>query len=207
MEYLDIYDEHGNFLGKEDRKIVHRDALWHKTVHCWLYDSNGRIFFQIRKDSGTLYTTASGHLKAGESVFDGFAREIKEEIGVFVDASDATLVGVVPFVMDRENSDGTMFRDRAFANVYVDLYEGDYQDFAFDPEEVLGLVLVDAKSALELFQKEAGEISGTVLTSLDGNINVSNRMINFSEFLVNAHETAFEKYGDILRKVIELTKK
>ena len=55
IEYLDIYDESGSFLGKEKRDIVHKDALWHKTVHCWLYDSNGNIYFQIRKDEEKLY--------------------------------------------------------------------------------------------------------------------------------------------------------
>ncbi len=38
MEYIDIYTENGEMIGKEDRSVVHRDALWHKTVHCWLYD-------------------------------------------------------------------------------------------------------------------------------------------------------------------------
>lgn len=41
IEYLDIYDENGNLLGKENRDIVHKNALWHKTVHCWLYDNDG----------------------------------------------------------------------------------------------------------------------------------------------------------------------
>lgn len=72
MELLDIYDEKGNHIGVEERNIVHRDALWHKTVHCWLYDKKGNIFFQVRKDRGTLYTTASGHLQAGESIAEGF---------------------------------------------------------------------------------------------------------------------------------------
>lgn len=205
MKYLDIYDEQGNFLGKEERGIVHRDALWHKTVHCWLYDKYGHIFFQIRKDRGTLYTTASGHLKAGETIPEGFAREIKEEIGITIDSSDASFVSVVPFVMDRENKDGSVFRDRAFANVYVDLYEGDYQDFFFDSEEISGLVLVDAKEALQLFQKEEGSILGKVLTQGTDRIDITERMVSFSEFLVNDHETTLEKYGDILRKVIELT--
>ena len=48
MEYLDVYDEEQNFIRREKRNIVHRDALWHKTVHCWLYDSDGNIYFQIR---------------------------------------------------------------------------------------------------------------------------------------------------------------
>jgi len=96
MEYLDIYDENGNYLGKEERGIVHKNALWHKTVHCWLYDLDGNIYFQIRKDKGKLYTTASGHVLAGETVQEAFGREVKEELGnVLVDnpqAGDSTKI-------------------------------------------------------------------------------------------------------------------
>lgn len=207
MELLDIYDEQGNHLGTEDRKIVHQHALWHKTVHCWLYDNEGNIFFQIRKDSGTLYTTASGHLKAGERISDGFAREIYEEIGIPIDASNATLVEVVPFVMDKPMKDGTFFKDRAFANVYVDLYEGDYQDFHFDPNEVSGLVCVNAKDTLQLFEEEKGSVMGKVITMGEHTNLIQERAIDFSEFLVNAHETALGKYGNILKKVMELAEK
>ncbi len=201
MELLDTYDEFGNYLGTEDRKIVHQNALWHKTVHCWLYDQLGNVFFQIREDSKTLYTTASGHLKAGESIREGFAREIFEEIGISIEASDANLVGVVPFVMDKPMKDGSIFRDRVFANVYVDLYEGNYHDFHFDQNEVVGLVLVNAKEALHLFENEKGTIQGKVITENE----IVERNIDFQEFLVNEHETALQKYGEILKKVIELT--
>lgn len=207
VELLDIYDELGNHIGEEERSIVHRDALWHKTIHCWLYDKEGNVFFQIRKDSGTLYTTASGHLKAGESIQEGFAREIKEEIGISIDSIDAELVSVVPFVMDKPMKDGSIFRDRVFANVYIDLYEGDYTDFQLQKEEVDGLVLVPAKDTLELFQKETGSIDGTVITCQKNKVNIEKRKIDFKEFLVNPHETAMEKYGDILKKVIEITEK
>ena len=76
MEYLDIYDESGNHIGKEERNKVHQNALWHKTVHCWLFDSDGYVYFQIRHDEKALYTTASGHVMAGETLEQGFAREI-----------------------------------------------------------------------------------------------------------------------------------
>jgi len=207
MEYLDIYDEQGNHLGIEDRSIVHRDALWHKTVHCWLYDRKGNIFFQIRQEEQKLYTTASGHLQAGETISSGFAREIQEEIGITIDASDAELVSVVPFVMDRQNKDGSWFRDRAFANVYVDLYEGDYQDFCFDPKEVSGLVLVPAIDTLKVLEQESGSILGKVLCYHDDKIEMKEKQIFFEDFLVNPHETAIGKYGDILKKVISLTTK
>ena len=204
MEYLDIYDENGKFLGTEERGIVHSKGLWHKTVHCWLYDRDGNVFFQRRSDRGTLYTTSSGHLSAGESVTEAFQREIKEEIGLDIDASDATKVGVVPFQMDRVKEDGSIFKDRAFANVYVDLYEGNYEDFHMDENEVSGIVIVSAKDALDLFQKESGSIFGREI-SLDN--TMIEREISFSEFLVNDGETALEKYGDVLKKIVELTSK
>ena len=193
MEYLDIYDEQGNFLGTEERSVVHTKGLWHKTVHCWLYDKEGNIFFQRRADRGTLYTTSSGHLSAGESVTEAFQREIKEEIGLDIDASDATHVNVVPFQMDRIKEDGSVFRDRAFANVYVDLYEGDYKDFHMDESEVSGIVIVNAKDALELFQKEEGTLLGKEISV---NNEVTKREIRLTEFLVNDGETFIEKYGD-----------
>ena len=202
MEYLDIYDEQGTFLGTEERGVVHTKGLWHKTVHCWLYDKEGNIFFQRRADRGTLYTTSSGHLSAGESVTEAFQREIKEEIGLDIDASDATHVNVVPFQMDRIKEDGSVFKDRAFANVYVDLYEGDYKDFHMDESEVSGIVIVNAKDALELFQKEEGTLLGKEISV---NNEVTEREIRLTEFLVNDGETFIEKYGDVLRKVIELT--
>ncbi|HIQ93781.1 TPA: NUDIX domain-containing protein [Candidatus Ventrenecus stercoripullorum] len=204
MEYLDIYDENGKFLGTEERGVVHSKGLWHKTVHCWLYDRDGNVFFQRRSDRGTLYTTSSGHLSAGESVTEAFQREIKEEIGLDIDASDATKVGVVPFQMDRVKEDGSIFKDRAFANVYVDLYEGNYEDFQMDENEVSGIVIVSAKDALDLFQKESGSILGREI-SLDN--TMIEREISFSEFLVNDGETALEKYGDVLKKIVELTSK
>lgn len=204
MEYLDIYDENGKFLGTEERGVVHSKGLWHKTVHCWLYDRDGNVFFQRRSDRGTLYTTSSGHLSAGESVTEAFQREIKEEIGLDIDASDATKVGVVPFQMDRVKEDGSIFKDRAFANVYVDLYEGNYEDFQMDENEVSGIVIVSAKDALDLFQKESGSIFGREI-SLDN--TMIERDISFSEFLVNDGETALEKYGDVLKKIVELTSK
>lgn len=200
MELLDIYNEEGKHIGTEDRKIVHKEALWHKTIHCWLYDSYGNIFFQIRKDRGTLYTTASGHLQAGEGIKEGFNREIFEEIGINIDSSDAELVNIVKFSMDMKKEDGSIFKDRVFANIYIDLYEGNYHDFKMDPEELDGLVLVNAKETLELFQKQKGSISGKVIHI---NNEIEEKDIDISEFLVNDGETLLGKYGEVLETVIK----
>ena len=204
MEYLDIYDEEQNYLGKETRDKVHQDALWHKTVHCWLYDSKGNIYFQIRSDENKFYTTASGHVLAGETVKEAFGREIFEEIGINIDYEKAELVNIVEWRMDKEKPDGTVFRDRAFANVYVCRYDDlDYHKFSFD-DELNGVVKVNVKEALALFKAESGQIEAEVITKDNGNNIKVNRKVDFKEFLVMKHETAIEKYSDVLNKVIEL---
>lgn len=205
MEYLDTYDENKKYLGKQTRDYVHQNAIWHNTVHCWLYDSEGNIYFQIRKDSKTFYTTASGHVLAGETIKEAFSREIKEEIGIDIEHNNAALVGIVTFKMDKTKKDGSVFKDRAFANVYVHEFNDSIDKFAFDLNELDGLVKVNAKEALELFEKEDGNIQAEVIINTNGKNIVEHKNVSFKDFLVNEHETAIKKYGDILNKVIELT--
>ena len=205
MEYLDIYDENGKHLGKEDRNIVHEKGLWHNTVHCWLYDKFGNIYFQIRAEEKTFYTTASGHVAAGESIKEAFGREIYEEIGLKIDYEKAVFVNMVTWKMDRENKDGTFFIDRAFANVYVFEYEENIEKFNFDLNEVDGVVKVNAKEALLLLEDELKSIDVEAIKTIDGkNIKYEEEVVK-ENFLINMHETYIGKYGDILNKIIELT--
>ena len=60
-----------------------------------------------------MYTTASGHLRAGETINEGFHREIKEEIGCSIDTSDAKFIKMEPYKMDKIKN-GKPFKDRAF---------------------------------------------------------------------------------------------
>lgn len=202
MEYLDIYDEEGNHIGKEERSIVHECALWHKTVHCWLYDKEGNIYFQIRSDKNKLYTTASGHVQAGESVQEAFGREIEEEIGYKIDYETSELVDVVKFIMDREEPDGSIFKDRVFANVYCCLFDGNLKKFDFQEEELNGIVKINAKRALEMIEQESGETKAERCYKENEEIKTKEVTIFFNDFLVNPGETAIEKYGEVLKYII-----
>ena len=206
MEYLDYYDEKLNYLGRETRQAVHENALWHKTVHCWLYDNGGNVYFQIRKDEGKFYTTASGHVIAGEDVKEAFGREIKEEIGIDLNYNNADLVDVVKFRMDMVKSDGSVFRDRAFANVFAYEFDNNITDLHFDENEVAGLVKVNAKEALRLMENEKGTINAEIIKSENGNIVTKEKEVDFNDFLVNKGETGIGKYGQVLSKIIDLTK-
>lgn len=208
MEYLDYYDEFDNYLGFATREEVHQKGLWHKTVHNWLYTHDGKVIFQIRKDSGKFYTTSSGHVDKGESIEEAFARETKEEVGLVMHTTAAKLVDIVPWQMDKVKSDGTMMKDRAKAHVFIAQFDGKYEDFDFDTSEVLGVVYVDAKETLNLFETQSGIIKATVVTKKDEKNNtVEEKMVSTDDFLVMPGETALGKYGNILESVIRETAK
>lgn len=201
QEYLDYYDEEGNFLGTTTRDEVHEKGLWHNTVHCWLYTNEGKIMFQIRANRGTFYTTASGHVDAGETIQEAFYREIKEEIGLELDTTNATFVDIIPWKMDKIK-DGKEWHDRAKANVYINLYDGDFTDFKFDENEVSGIGIVSAQETLDLFNDKIEFIEATIIE----NEKKYTKKVNKDDFLCNAHETLLGKYGDIINKVLEVNK-
>lgn len=207
MEYLDIYDENQKHIGKEPRDVVHKNGLWHKTIHCWLYDKEGNVYFQIRKDEGTFYTTASGHVSAGETLQEAFGREIKEEIGLDIDYEHSKQIDMVVWRMDRENKDGSMFIDRAYASIFVYEFDGDYKDFNFQEAEVKGVVKVNAKDTLELFKNNRKDINAEIF-SFDGTKNILiKKNVELNDFLITSGETHLSKYGKVLEEIILLTNK
>lgn len=196
MEYLDIYDEYMNKIGKNTRDAVHQQGLWHKTVHCWMYDDIGNIYFQIRADSGKLYTTASGHVLSGETVRDAFRREIREEIGVDTDASNALALDIVFWRQDKPQKN---WHDRAFAHIYANKLPTNFTNFHFQPDEVAGLVRINAKDCLDLLMDKKTSVCATKIT-VDKSINTE---ITKGDFLAASNETPVVKYGFVLQSIIQ----
>lgn len=89
--------------------------------------------------------------------------------------------------------------------MYVCAFNGKYNEFDFDDSEVSGLVKVNAKQTLKLLKTETGKIKATVITRENDSIVAKEQEISLEKFLVNKGETAIGKYGDVLKKVIELT--
>lgn len=201
MEYLDVYDKNGQYIGKEERKIVHQKGLWHKTVHCWLYDKNGNVYFQIRKEEKKLYTTASGHVLAGETIEEAFDREVSEEIGIDTSKLNKEQIDTVHFRLDREKN-GNVFIDRAYANVFICEIVLNISEFSFDLNEVEGLAKVNVEDVFDLLRYEKGSIDGTLISSRNGQICEEKRNYSFDDFLVNNGERGISKYGFILERIM-----
>lgn len=206
-EFLDYYDEDGNYLGYAPRDIVHRDGLWHKTVQNWFYTDDGKCLFQIRKDSGKLYTSSSGHVDKGETLEEALKRETMEELGIEADVEHAKVIDLVTWKMDKVKSNGFAMKDRAKSTFFLVPYNGDFEDFHFDPDEVLGAVFVDAKETLAMFEKNRGSIEALVVRLEGDKLIRSTEKVSCDDFLLLKDENLRAKYGKVLNSIIEETKK
>ncbi len=104
--------------------------------------------------------------------------------------------------MDREENDGSIFRDRAFANIYACLFTDNMEEFDYQTEELEGIVKVNAKTTLEILKEEKGSLPGTKCYKENNEVKVIDTTISFADFLVNKGETAITKYGEVLKFII-----
>jgi len=87
VEYRDLYDENKQLTGE---KILKGDDVpkgrYYITVAVFIENSKNEFLLQINKKFN-MWTTTGGHPKSGESSLEGIVIEVKEELGVDVDAS------------------------------------------------------------------------------------------------------------------------
>jgi len=115
-------------------------------------------------------------------------------------------IDIVKFVMDREEPDGSIFKDRVFANVYCCEFAGNLDEFNYQEEELNGIVKINAKEVLEIIEKETGKTQAEKCFKENNKIKTEEITIAFDDFLVNPGETAIKKYGDVLRFIIAIEK-
>ncbi|MCL2439036.1 MAG: NUDIX domain-containing protein [Alphaproteobacteria bacterium] len=203
-ELIDIYDGNRKHIGVADRKVAHTFALWHKTVHCWIVLSDGRLVFQRRGPAATspgkLYTTASGHLSAGDTIEQAFAREVKEEVGIKIDIASAREIFNTVWVADIKYPDGSPFNDRAFAYGYAARYDGKLTDFKFQDGEVDAVAAIDPKAYLRLANGEVAKIPAKLF---DGKTTREIELTSADFCLVGA-DTLYSKFGTVCEAVMRV---
>ena len=160
-ELFDIYDEALNHIGVKSRDDVHRAGDWHQVFHCWVIgrEANGDPFLVLQKRRDHLDypnkidISAAGHLAAGETPPDG-ARELEEELGLRVEFDD--LIPLGRRVGIHRSGD---FVDCQICHVF--LYECDQPlaDYAYQRDEVAGLLKLRLEDAFSLFAGEVPSIT------------------------------------------------
>lgn len=120
-EHLEIWDPAGVPTGKTALKSeVHREGWFHPTVHIWFYTPSGKVLLQKRglvKDTfpGLWDVSVAGHVQAGETPMEAALREVKEEIGLEIAASQLDFIG--RFKSEQAHPGGIV--DREFQYSYL----------------------------------------------------------------------------------------
>jgi len=92
QELFDVVNANDEVIGQATRGEVHRRNLMHRSVHIFVFNSDGQLYLQKRSQTkdrhpGCYDSSASGHQDAGEDADTCACRELREELGLEADAS------------------------------------------------------------------------------------------------------------------------
>lgn len=100
-EPLDVYDDQGRPTGHIlPRQEVHQQELWHAIAIVWVYNSQGEVLLQHRAADRNVFpntwdVSATGHVRAGDSVIASAVHQLREGLGIQVKPSEITEIGRV----------------------------------------------------------------------------------------------------------------
>lgn len=88
-EFLEVVDEDNQVVGIASRYDIHKEGLRHRSVHIFIFNTQGDLYLQKRSSSKDQYpehwdTSAAGHTDPGESPLEAAQRELGEELGLTV---------------------------------------------------------------------------------------------------------------------------
>lgn len=86
-EIVDIVDENDKVIGKGERGKVHSSNTWHRGVHIFVFNTEGKLLVERRISTKDIYPdyygcSVSEHVKAGESYEEAAGRGLMEELGI-----------------------------------------------------------------------------------------------------------------------------
>ncbi len=95
-EIFDVVNERDEVIGQQPRSEVHRLGLMHRAVHVLVFNAAGKVFLQKRsltkdRQPGVWDSAASGHVDSGEEYDACAVRELREEIGLELNAAPTRL--------------------------------------------------------------------------------------------------------------------
>ncbi len=86
MEFLDVVNNDDEVIGSAPRSQVYDNLLTHRIVHVILFNKKEKMCLQMRGNTPFCPfhwgTTASGHVKSGETYEEAALRELEEEVGI-----------------------------------------------------------------------------------------------------------------------------
>lgn len=165
-EMMDVYDENkiktGKVINREDRKNLNNNE-YTLCVHCWIINSKKEILITQRSmhmNRGGKWEDTHGGVIAGESSIDGMKRELKEELGIDVDANELKLIK-------------TLKREKVFRDCYIIKKDILLKDIKFNDNEVMNckyVTLDEFKEIIKSGNSTFTDFAQTVFNEIDINL-------------------------------------
>lgn len=144
-ELIDILTPEGKPTGKVALKSeAHKNGWFHATVHIWLYTKDNQILLQKRALTKKVFPglwdiSVAGHIAAGESVLEAAIREVEEELGLKINASDLKKIGTRIHQVSHANG----IQDNEHHHVFISELKVPINQLSIQKEEVDAIQLFD----------------------------------------------------------------
>lgn len=197
-EWVDVVDGRGRPLRRETRATVHREGLWHPTVHVWVMvpRREPHVVFQWRTEdraefAGLLDVTCGGHIGAGEEPLAAMRRELKEELGLGSRAA-VTPLGAVPIA-----ADGAKYQVREWSYEYLHVSGRPLSRYHVAAEEVRGLLSAPLSRLARLWSLQVPSLSMSGCRWEGGRPAPVTRTVTIQDFV----PAGPEHYADLAKRL------
>lgn len=128
-EYTDLYDENKNLTGEKlfrekGTKLIVPKGRYSVVVLAFIENSKGEFLFQMTsKRKKNVWATTGGHVKSGQTSKESIIEEIKEELGIDINADEVKLFKTYKY-------------DDAFKDVFYIKKDIDINSLTYEKDEV-----------------------------------------------------------------------
>jgi len=150
-DIFDVVNENDEVVGRLPRHEVHARHLFHRAVHAWIFNRQGRLVIQKRSPKKDLHPnvwdcSTSGHVDSGEDYQTAMVRELQEEIGLHPAPALSILGKAQPVLVTGYE--------------FIQVYRGESEGpFVPCPEEISELKWVDPAMLTLWMEKEPHDFS------------------------------------------------
>lgn len=146
MELWDVYDQ---YLQKTGRTHVRGEEMpegdYHLTVHVYPVNHKGEILIQKRADTVKtkpgMWAITGGSVIAGEELFEGCCRELREELGIAPPKEDFSLLSITQ-------------KPGRYRCVWIVRSEAKLSELTLQKEEVADVKWATPQMILEMIEKK-----------------------------------------------------
>ncbi|MEI7810241.1 MAG: NUDIX domain-containing protein [bacterium] len=153
-EYIDIYDNEGNLLGKKTRKESHENGFWHKTVHVWIINSKGEVLIQKRStqkenNANKWSGSVGGHISAGDNEINTAIKETEEELNLKLSKEDFVEIGKI-----KHSATTGKYINNEIKTIYVVKMDLDLNKIKIQKEELSEVKFIKFNELKELIENK-----------------------------------------------------